>query len=64
MPAHDHSVSIHVTARTKDLARDAAFRTKERLADWLARAVAEQHFRDRVAELHRRAHEMDPDRSE
>jgi hypothetical protein len=56
----DLMVPVNVTARTRDLAKDACFRTKERLSDFLARAVREQHFRDRRQEHHRRAQEMAP----
>ena len=49
----EHLVAVSVPARTKDLAKDAAFRTEERLSDWLARAVQEQWRRDRRDERHR-----------
>jgi hypothetical protein len=51
----EHLVEVNVTARTRDLAKDACFRTKERLSDFLARAVREQCWRDRREEHHRRA---------
>jgi hypothetical protein len=57
----EHLVEVNVTARTRDLARDACFRSKERLIDFFARAVREQHWRDRMAELRdRRAQEETP----
>jgi hypothetical protein len=56
----EHLVCVNVTARTKALAKDACFRTKERLSDFLARAVREQHWRDRRAEHRRRAQEEAP----
>ena len=64
MRMQDHMVAVSVPARTRDLAKDAAFRTGERLSDFLARAVREQHWRDRRAEHRRRAQEEAPAGSE